>query len=231
MFPHSLPRILIVAGREPLRDGAGVPGKASRLIDHARRVVQRSGAVADVLDLGWMDRAAGQAAEWAGKVRERWNAAHGVVLIAPERWNMADSSLRFLLEELARDASHAHEIAYGAVLHGEHDPDRAGYPELQAHLEEMGLVPALDAAESRCAREGYPGYYEPGDGRVETDRTLHERVREVARAVVTAARRLRGLPRGQRDAAGLASLIASSRTSGTGFPPLRSQSALSSVSS
>lgn len=230
MFPHSsLPRILIVAGREPFDAGASAPGKTSRLIDHARRVVQRSGAVADVLDLGWMDRAADQAAGWAGQVRERWNAAHGVLVLAPERWNMAGGSLRFLLEELARDASHERESAFGVVVHGEQGHARPGYPELQAHLEEMGLVPAFDAA-SLGAREGYPGYYEPGDA-VATDRTLHERVREVARAVVDAARKLRRLPRGQRDPAGLASLIASSRTSGTGFPPLRSQSALSSVSS
>jgi hypothetical protein len=226
MFPHlSLPRILIVAGRESI--DAGTSGKTSRLIEHARRVVQRSGAIADVLDLGWLDHAATQSAAWAGHVRERWNAAHGVVVLAPERWNTVDSSLRCLLEALARDASTEHEIAYGVVMHGGHGSERSDYSDLQAQLEEMGLLPALDIAESLWAREGYPGYYEPGDATLSTDRTLHERVREVARAVVDTARKLRTLLLSQRDPAGFASLIASSRTSGTGFPPLRSQSALS----
>ena len=54
-FPHlSLPRILIVAAREPAGEAPYAYEKSTRLIDHARRVVQRSGAIADVLDLGWL---------------------------------------------------------------------------------------------------------------------------------------------------------------------------------
>ena len=155
----SLPRVLILAGREPIVPGATLPGKTSRLIDHARRVVQRSGAVADVLDLGWLDHAADEASAWTKSVRERWNAAHGVMVLVPERWNTADSSLRSLVEELARDPTRVRETAYGVILQGEDPAAPFGDEKLAAHLEEMGLVPALDAADPLRSTQGSPGYH------------------------------------------------------------------------
>ena len=207
-FAHlSLPRILIVAGGEPAGDAADSFGKTSRLIDHARRVVQRSGAVADVLDLGWLDQskhpASALSSPLSSQVRERWNAAHGVMVFVPERWNTAESSLRFLIDELARDATQARETSYGVIVQRE---DRAALqddPVLGAHLKGLGLVSALDSLE-HSAGESYPGYYAPGDANVSTDRSMHERVRKVATAVVEAAKKLRCAMRGQRNAAILA---------------------------
>lgn len=200
--PLSLARILIVAGREPIGAAPDAYGKTSRLIDHARRVVQRGGAVADVLDLGWLD-SADPAVALTDQLRERWNAAHGVMVFVPERWNTPESSIRYLIGELAREATHARETSYGVIVQRE---DRVAHPDdavLGEHLEGLGLVPALDSNELHSAGQGYPGYYEPGESNVSTDRSLHERVRKVACAVVEAAKKLRSSLGGKRSAAGL----------------------------
>lgn len=212
-FAHlSLPRILIVAGGEPAGDAADSFGKTSRLIDHARRVVQRSGAVADVLDLGWLDQSKQHPASalssplsspLSSQVRERWNAAHGVMVFVPERWNTAESSLRFLIDELARDATQARQTSYGVIVQREDCAALPDDPVLGAHLKGLGLVSALDSLE-HSSGESYPGYYAPGDANVSTDRSMHERVRKVATAVVEAAKKLRCAMRGQRNAAILA---------------------------
>ena len=204
-FPHlSLPRILIVAAREPAGEAPYAYEKSTRLIDHARRVVQRSGAIADVLDLGWLGHSKNPAFALSPQVRERWYAAHGVMVFVPKRWNTAESSLRFLIDELARDATQARETSYGVIVQRE---DLAAHPDdsvLGAHLEGLGLVSALDSIEL-SAGGSYPGYYEPGAVSVSTDRQLHERVRKVAKAVVETAKKLRGAIRGQPDAVIVAS--------------------------
>lgn len=202
-FPHlALPRVLIVAGREPASHCSLSPGRTSSLVDHARRVVQRSGAMADVLDLGWLAPANDPAFALSVQVRERWNAAHGVLVFVPERWDTSESPLRFLIDRLGQEEAPAHAISYGVIVHREGRAE-ADDSALGAHLESLGLVPARDPVDPATA-ESYPGYYEPGHGVVSTDRTLHERVRKVAHAVVDAAKKLRYVVRGPLSPAILA---------------------------
>ena len=124
-------RVLLVCGSA--RNDGSCPGEVSktwRLTEVARRVVERAGLEADVLDLSLLtseygrhihpckgcvstamplchwpcscypNHALGQAEDWMAEIYERWVAAHAVVLLAPTYWYQSPSPLKLMIDRL-----------------------------------------------------------------------------------------------------------------------------------
>lgn len=143
----SLLRVLIVcAKRAAEADGAE---SFSSLTESARRAIHRSGAVADVLDLSWMDW--GRPTDCNARIRERWMAAHGFVVLAPPSWDTAPSPLKLMVECIAGDCEIIESPGrpVGVLVHstaadaGPLSPHR----KLGGLLENLGLV-AVEGAEA-----------------------------------------------------------------------------------
>lgn len=192
----SLLRVLIVCGFQTVHSRDTDLSAASRLIESARRVVQRSGAVADVLDLSWTQSFWGEDNERKARVQERWLAAHGIVILAPVRWHVPSSPLKMMMDGFVGgecDVVESPGRSYGIVVHGKSDDAAASSPETSRQslcemLERLGMVAADDAL---CS-DRYTGYYEPNHAFDDVgDGGLQEEVRTVARSVVGAARKLR----------------------------------------
>lgn len=144
----SLLRVLIVCARR----AAEVEGleSFSRLTESARRAVHRSGAVADVLDLSWMDWS--QPDDCNARIRERWLAAHGIVVLAPPTWDTSPSPLKLMVECIADGESGVTESPgrpFGVVVDattGDARPD-CQHGKLGGLLENLGLF-AVESAEA-----------------------------------------------------------------------------------
>ncbi len=124
-------RVLLVCGSA--RNDGSCPGEVSktwRLTEIARRVVERAGLQADVLDLSLLtseygrnihpckgcvstamplchwpcscypNHALGQSDDWMAEIYERWVAAHGVILLAPTYWYQSPSPLKLMIDRL-----------------------------------------------------------------------------------------------------------------------------------
>jgi multimeric flavodoxin WrbA len=124
-------RVLLVCGSA--RNDGTCPGEVSktwRLTEIARRVVQRAGIEADVLDLSlvtseygrnihpckgcvstamplchwpcscYPNHALAQAEDWMAEIYERWVAAHAVIVLAPTYWYQSPSPLKLLIDRM-----------------------------------------------------------------------------------------------------------------------------------
>jgi multimeric flavodoxin WrbA len=124
-------RVLLVCGSA--RNDGSCPGEASktwRLTELARRVVERAGMQADVLDLSlvtseygrnihpckgcvssamplchwpcscYPNHALDQADDWMAEIYERWVAAHAAIILAPTYWYQSPSPLKLMIDRL-----------------------------------------------------------------------------------------------------------------------------------
>ncbi len=127
----TLAGVLLICGC-PRNDGT-CPGEISktwRLTELARRVVQRAGMQADVLDLSlvtseygrnihpckgcvssamplchwpcscYPNHALNQADDWMAEIYERWVAAHGVIILAPTYWYQSPGPLKLMIDRM-----------------------------------------------------------------------------------------------------------------------------------
>ena len=159
-----------------------------------------------------------QTNDWMADIYERWTAAHAVIILTPVYWYQTPGVLKLMIDRLVcadggnPDPTSTHgkkaveakalELqgwnypkhlagrAYGLVVHG----DVAGIEGVRRGLSDwldwMGLVDA--GAKSRLDR--YIGYYDSYAQSHETldrDTAMQEEVRNVARAVAEAVKRLR----------------------------------------
>ena len=144
----SLLRVLIVCATR----AAEVEGRESfsRLTESARRAVHRSGAVADVLDLSWINWS--QPDGCNARIRERWLAAHGIVVLAPSTWDTPPSPLKLMVECIADGESGNTESPgrpFGVIVDattGVATPD-CQHGKLGALLENLGLF-AVESADA-----------------------------------------------------------------------------------
>ncbi|MFZ4284954.1 flavodoxin family protein [Variovorax sp. HJSM1_2] len=124
-------RVLLVCGSA--RNDGTCPGEISktwRFTEMAKRVVERAGMQADVLDLSlvtseygvniypckgcasstmplchwpcscYPNHALNQADDWMAEIYERWVAAHGVVILAPTYWYQSPGPLKQMIDRL-----------------------------------------------------------------------------------------------------------------------------------
>jgi multimeric flavodoxin WrbA len=124
-------RVLLICGSA--RNDGTCPGEISktwRFTEMAKRVVERSGMEADVLDLSlvtseygvniypckgcasstmplchwpcscYPNHALNQADDWMAEIYERWVAAHGVVILAPTYWYQSPGPLKQMIDRL-----------------------------------------------------------------------------------------------------------------------------------
>ena len=152
----------------------------------------------------------GQSDDWMAEIYERWNAAHGILIVTPVYWYQAPSPLKLMIDRLVcadggnpdptstsgKDPAKAKELelkswpypkhlagrVYGVVVHG----DVAGTENLRRALcdwlDWMGLLDA--GPQARLDR--MLGYYEPyarSHQILDEDAALQEEVRNVARAL------------------------------------------------
>ncbi len=159
-----------------------------------------------------------QTGDWMNEIYEMWVRAHGVILMTPVHWYQVSSPLKLMIDRLVcadggnPDPTSTHgktpQMAkalelkgwdypkylagrtYGVVVHG----DVAGIDGVRRALcdwlDWMGLIPA--GVNARLDR--YVGYYEPyalSHDALDADEPMQEEVRNVARSVALAVRRLR----------------------------------------
>ena len=124
-------RVLLVCGSA--RNDGTCPGEVSktwRLTELARRVVERAGLRADVLDLSlvpseygrnihpckgcvssamplchwpcscYPNHALDQADDWMAEIYERWVSAHAVIILAPTYWYQSPSQLKLMMDRM-----------------------------------------------------------------------------------------------------------------------------------
>jgi len=159
-----------------------------------------------------------QTGDWMAEIYERWVSAHGVILVTPTYWYQAASPLKLMIDRLVcadggnPDPSSTHgkkpeeakalemkgwsypkHLAgrvYGVVVHGDVGGIDGVRHALTDWLDWMGLIDAGEAAKL----ERYIGYYEPyatSHEALDRDTAVQEEVRNVARAVATAAKEMR----------------------------------------
>jgi multimeric flavodoxin WrbA len=164
------------------------------------------------------NHALGQSNDWMNEIYEMWTAAHVVLIVTPTYWYQSPSALKLMIDRLVCadggnpdvTSTHGKKVdeakaleakgwhypkhlagrAYGVVVHG----DVAGFEDQRRNLcdwlDWMGLVDAGSMARLDRAI----GYYEPycnSHEALDRDRAVQDEVRNVARALVAAAQRLR----------------------------------------
>ncbi len=160
----------------------------------------------------------GQADDWMSEIYKLWVAAHGVIVVTPVNWYQAPGPLKLMIDRLVcadggnpdptstsgKDPKKAKALelkgwpyprhlagrVFGLVVHG----DTAGTEHLLHSLNDwlcsMDLIPA--GGQSQLDR--YIGYYKPyatSHDDLDRDQDLQEEVRNVARSVIEAVKRLR----------------------------------------
>ncbi len=164
------------------------------------------------------NHALGQTNDWMNEIYERWSAAHGVIVLTPTYWYQAPAALKLMIDRLVcadggnPDPTTTHgktpaeakalELAgwpypkhlagraYGVFVHGDVDGIEALRRSLCDWLDWMGLVSAGHHAETNR----YIGYWAPyatSHDALDEDGAVQEELRNVARAVIAAVRRLR----------------------------------------
>jgi multimeric flavodoxin WrbA len=160
----------------------------------------------------------GQTGDWMAEIYERWVSAHGVLLVTPVYWYQATSPLKLMIDRLvcadggnpdpssthgkkARQAKalelqgwdypkHLAGRAYGVVVHGDVAGIEGVRRALSDWLDWMGLI---DAGH-RARLDRFIGYYEPyasSHDTLDKDEAVQEEVRNAARAVAEAVKKLR----------------------------------------
>ncbi|MCB8746991.1 flavodoxin family protein [Rhodoferax sp. U2-2l] len=167
------------------------------------------------------NHALNQADDWMAEIYERWVAAHAVIVLTPTYWYQSPSPLKLMMDRMVcadggnpdPTTTHGKRVAeaklieqqgwdypkhlagraFGVVVHG----DVAGVESHRRNLVDwlawMGLIDAGAAA----TLDRYVGYYEPyfdSHNALDRDKAVQEEVRNVARAVVGTAKKLRAAP-------------------------------------
>lgn len=129
--PSAPSRVLLICGGS--RNDGTCPGEISktwRLTETTRRVIERGGMEADVLDLSlvtseygrkihpckgcastamplchwpcscYPNHALNQAEDWMAEIYERWVAAHAVIILTPTYWYQSPSPLKLMMDRL-----------------------------------------------------------------------------------------------------------------------------------
>jgi len=168
-----------------------------------------------------------QVHDWMGEIYERWTAAHGVLIVTPVYWYQMPSPLKLMVDRLVcadggnpdptltsgKDPKKAKEVElkgwsypkhlagriYGVVVHGDVAGIEGVRRSLSDWLDWMGLI---DAG-SHARLDRMIGYYEPyatSHDALDRDEPVQEEVRNVARAVANAVKKLRAGRLPQPDA-------------------------------
>ena len=129
--PASPSRVLVICGSA--RNDGTCPGEMSktfRLVEIARKILEKAGIVADVLDLSLLTSEYGrqihpckgcastamplchwpcscypnhslnQTNDWMAEIYERWTAAHAVLIVTPVYWYQSPSPLKLMIDRL-----------------------------------------------------------------------------------------------------------------------------------
>jgi NAD(P)H-dependent FMN reductase len=186
-------RILIINGAAR-NDGVNVDeiAKSRRLSLWAQEVLEEDGFGVDLLDLSLRTaRYEGEAGNWIEQIDEKWNAAHGIIIVTPAHCCQAPPVLKLIIDQAGRDCpKQLPDRAYGLVVHGDVAGIEATRRGLSDCLDGIGLV---DSA-SFARLDRYLGYYENyADSHAAQDRDtgFQEDVRNVARALAKAVEELR----------------------------------------
>jgi multimeric flavodoxin WrbA len=170
------------------------------------------------------NHAMGQSGDWMHQIYPRWVAAHGVMIVTPVYWYQAPSVLKLMIDRLVcadggnpdptttkgKNPEEAKRVElagwpyprhlagrlFSVVVHG----DAAGAETLRRSLTDWLHDMALRAAAPAATIDRYIGYYEPyatSHDALDADASLHEEVRNAARALIEAVRLQRAgqLPR------------------------------------
>jgi multimeric flavodoxin WrbA len=171
------------------------------------------------------NHALNQADDWMAEIYERWVAAHAVIILTPTYWYQSPSPLKLMIDRMVcadggnpdPTTTHGKHVAeaklieqqgwnypqhlsgraYGVVVHGDVAGVESHRRNLTDWLDWMGLVDAGTVAKL----DRYVGYYEPyycSHDALDKDTAIQEEVRDVARAVLDTAGKLRS---GQLDPA------------------------------
>ncbi len=159
-----------------------------------------------------------QVNDWMNEIYERWVLAHGVLIVTPTYWYQAPSPLKQMIDRLVcadggnpdptsthgKDAEQAKDIerkgwdypkhlagrAYGLLVHG----DVAGVESLRRNLADwLDWMGFIDAGQ-QAVLDRYIGYYESyadSHATLDKDTAVQEEVRNIARALAEAVRRVR----------------------------------------
>ena len=170
------------------------------------------------------NHAMGQTGDWMAELYPRWAAAHGVMILCPVNWYQAPSVLKLMMDRLVcadggnpdpttthgKDPRRAKELelrgwsypkhlagrVFSVVVHGDAAGEGTLRRSLVDWLTDMQLVPAGPQAQlDRYI--GYFGPYATSHDDLDADRDVHEEVRNAARELVNAVKRMRAgkLPR------------------------------------
>jgi multimeric flavodoxin WrbA len=157
------------------------------------------------------NHALGQVNDWMNELYPRWVAAHGVMIVTPVYWYQAPSVLKLMIDRLVcadggnpdptttgvKDPAkakalelqgwsyprHLADRLFAVVVHGDAAGAEALRRSLTDWLTDMALLPAAPSA----LLDRYVGYYEPyatSHDALDKDTSLHEEVRNAARALV-----------------------------------------------
>jgi len=163
------------------------------------------------------NHALNQADDWMAEIYERWVDAHAVIVFTPTYWYQSPSPLKLMMDRMVcadggnpdpttTHGKHVMEAklleqqgwdypkhlagrAYGVVVHGDVAGVESHRRNLMDWLEWMGLVDA--GASAKLDR--YVGYFDPyfdSHDALDKDKAVQEEVRNVARLVVAAAKKL-----------------------------------------
>jgi multimeric flavodoxin WrbA len=164
------------------------------------------------------NHAMGQVNDWMNEIYPRWAAAHGVMVLCPVNWYQAPSSLKLMIDRLVcadggnpdptstsgKDPEKAKALelkgwdypkhlagrAFSVVVHGDIEGVETLRRMLSDWLQAMGLIPAGYKSQPG----GYVGYLEPyatSHDELDADKGFQEEVRNAARALVSAVKKLR----------------------------------------
>lgn len=164
------------------------------------------------------NHAMGQVNDWMNEIYPRWAAAHGVMILTPVNWFQAPSVLKLMIDRLVcadggnpdptatsgKDPEKAKVVelkgwdfpkhlagrAFSVVVHGDVEGVETLRRMLSEWLETMGLIQAGPKSQLG-AYVGYMKPYATSHGELDADKGFQEEVRNAARALVEAVKRLR----------------------------------------
>lgn len=155
--------------------------------------------------------------DWMNDIYAQWVEAHGVVILTPVHWYQSPSALKLMIDRLVcadggnpdptstggKDAAKAKALeadwdypkhlagrAYGLFVHG----DVVGAEHVRRSLSEWLDWMGLRRAGPQSQLDRYIGYFKPyatSHDELDADDKLFAEVRNIARAVLTAATRIR----------------------------------------
>ena len=164
------------------------------------------------------NHALGQVNDWMNGIYPMWSAAHGVMIVTPVNWYQAPTGLKAMIDRLVcanggnadpttthgKNAKKAKEIelagwdypnhlagrTFSVVVHGDTEGSETLRRILVDWLHDLGLISAGHLAEL----DRYVGYYEPyatSHDALDDDKAFQEEVRNAARSLVEAVKRMR----------------------------------------